>query len=374
MTDEEKPGDAAEAPSQQTDAEPEVQTTIDPSDSSGETIVETDEEQLEMMRELVDDAPAPDADEADTDPGESKAEDAEPDEPTPPPSDAEPTDEPAEKPGGDEPESRTFEFEHKGQRFSQEVTPELYEALEAMRITAAKYPNQAKALERAYEQMANAGIAAEPADGTTLPERPPETQQESVADIAKLTEPEYLEKFAPLVEELKKVGYYGEDGELAEAFPRLATTMALIEFVGVPALAKLEEVAKNTDRAREEAEMEAFFTKLNTTLDAVAERGQGFEPLNDPKNRERFYGHLRELNIDPSRIFEEDFLAGQWRAFNNDMFTALERKASETQRKRKEGSLRRSRGASGGSGAPVQPPNTQSTGDPQKDMMRKLLE
>ena len=120
--------------------------------------------------------------------------------------------------------------------------------------------------------------------------------------------------------------------------------------------------------------MDTFFIKLNTALDEVMGRGEGFEPLNDPKNRERFYGHLRELNIDQDKVFDRDFLAGQWRAFNNDMFTEMDRLASEKARKRRDGSLRRSRGAGGGANAPVTPPGDKSSGDEQVDMMRTLIE
>jgi hypothetical protein len=372
MPDEPKPGDAPEASSQETDTAPET-PAIQPASDPGEPIVETDEAQVELMRELLDETPPSSDEEADTGDGEPKPEEEGLETPTPTPTEEPVVDEPAEKPGGEEPEVKTFEFEHKGQRFSQEVTPELFEALEAMRITAAKYPNQQAALDRAYEQMANAGIAGEPTEGTTLPEGGPPPRQESVADIAKLTEPEYIEKFAPLVDALKEQNYFGDDGELAEAFPRMATTLALIEFVGIPALAKLEEVAGAADRAAAEVEMETFFTKLNTALDGVQERGPGFEPLKEPKNRERFYGHLRELNIDAERIFDGDFLAGQWRAYNNDMFTEMDRLASENARKRREKSLKRSQGAGGGANAPVTPPGDQPSGDEQVDMMRTLL-
>ena len=369
--DDTKQGDAPEATSQGQDTAPET-PVIDPSGDAGEQIVETDEGQVELMRELLDDVPESTGDEADTGDGEPKPEDQEPELPTPTPT-PDAADEPTPTPGGDEPEVKTFEFEHRGQQFSQEVTPELYEALEAMRITANKYPNQDKALKRAYEQLANAGLAGAPTEGTVATEEGQPPRQESVADIARLTEPQYIEKFAPLVEQLKSQGYFGEDGELAEAFPRMATTMALVEFVGVPALAKLEQVAGASDRAAAEVEMDTFFTKLNTVLDEVQERGAGFEPLKEPKNRERFYGHLRELNIDQEKVFDGDFLAGQWRAFNNDMFTEMDRLASEKARKRRDGSLRRSRGAAGGANAPVTPPGDAPSGDEQVNMMRTLL-
>ncbi len=374
--DETKPGDSPQASSQETDAAPAKPTveTIDPPSGAGETIVETDEEQLGLMRELLDESPVAEGDKADTGDGEPKPEDQEPDKPTPTPDVAEPVpDDPASPPGGDEPEAKTFEFEFEGKKLSAEVTPDLFEALTAMTVMAGKYPNQTRVLNEAYEQLANAGLAGAPAEGA-LPEGPPTSvRQESVADIAQLTEPQYIEKFSPLVDALKSQNYFGEDGELAEAYPRLATTLALIEFVGVPALARLEEVAGASDRRAAESEMDVFFTKLNTTLDAVAERGDGFEPLKEPKNRERFYGHLRELNIDQDKVFEEDFLAGQWRAFNNNMFTELERKASEVARKKKEGALDRARGGGGGSGTVVTPPADGSSGDEQVDMMRALL-
>jgi len=365
-------GDSPQASSQEKDTTPDA-PIIDPSGDPGEPIVEKDEGQVELMRELLDDAPEPTSDAADTGDGEPKLEDQDPEKPTPTPT-PETDDDETPPPSGEEPESKTFEFEHRGQQFSQEVTPELFEALEAMRITANKYPNQQAALDKAYEQLANAGLAGAPTEETVAPEEGQPPQTESVADIAKLTEPEYIKKFAPLVEQLKSTGYFGDDGEMAEAFPRMATTLALIEFVGVPALARLEQVAQASDTAAAETEMDTFFTKLNTALDGVQERGAGFEPLKDPKNRERFYGHLRELNIDQSKVFDGDFLAGQWRAFNNDMFTEMDRLASEKARKKRDGNLRRSQGASGGSNAPVTPPGKAATGDEQVDMMRTLLE
>lgn len=372
MPDEPKTGDTPEASSQEQDTTPEA-PGIDPSSGTGEPVVETDEGQVELMRELLDEAPEPTGEVADTGDGEPKPEDQEPEGPTQTPT-AEDADEVTPPPGGEEPEAKTFEFEHKGQRFTQEVSPELFEALEAMRITASKYPGTQARYEEACEHLANAGLAGAPTDGTYRPEdRQPQPSQESIADIAQLTEPQYIEKFAPLVNALKEQGYYGEDGELAEAYPRWATTMALVEFVGVPALARLEQVAGASDRAAAESEMDVFFTKLNTVLDDVADRGEGFEPLKDPKNRERFYGWLREFNIDQSRVFDGDFLAGQWRAFNNDMFTELDRVSAEGARKKREAALIQSRGAGGGANAPVVPPGDQASGDEQVDMMRTLL-
>lgn len=367
---EREPGAAPEVDGQERPAEPVDAPEVG---DNGRPIAEQDEDQLGMMRELLEDTEPP-SDEGDAAPtAEGDADQPEPTRTT----ERDPAEKTTEREAEPEPQFKVFEFEHKGKSFTQEVTPELYEALEAMKLTAQQFPHLQGKYTNALEQLANAGVHGQPTAGTAPGEGAPPSQpprEESIADIARMTPEQYTERFSPLVKQLTEAGYYGDDGEFAEAFPRMATTLALIEFVGVPALATLEKVATGWNQMAEDAEKEMFFTKLNTVLDEVSERGEGFEPLKDPKNRERFFGHLRLLGVEADRIFDGDFLAGQWRAHNHRMFSELERVATERSGKRRQRSLTQSRGASGGSQAGRAAAPAEGTGDMQKDMMRKLLE
>jgi len=355
-------------------ASPEVEgqeSVATPVSDGGQPLVEQDQEQVALMRELLEDAPAPEEEEIELPPGE----DAEEGGPTLSDDAEHPAGE-VEKPeaGAEEPATKTFEYEYKGRRIALEVDPEQFEVLDGLRNTALQFPYLQGKYANVLEQLTNAGGAGAPTEtGTPAEGRKPPPREESVEDIARMTEAQYIERFSPLVESLKSQGYFGEDGELADAYPRLATTIALIEHVGIPALSTLEKVSSGWFRMAEKAEMEMFFTKLNQTLDEVAKR-PGFEALEDPQNRKKLYQRLQKLKIDPQDIFEEDFLAGEWRAVNHSQASELERLAAEREAKKRNRAISRSRGAAGGAGGRGAVPAKTSTGDPQKDLMRKLLE
>lgn len=373
MTDEEKQGAPAEVEGQQ-----DVATPVS---DGGQPLVEQDPDQVALMRELLDDAPEPEADETVLPPGEDADEGAptrieKPEKPVPEVEEKADADKAkVEEPEAEakEPSVKTFEYEHKGRRVALDVDPETFEVLDAMRNSAQQFPHLQGKYANVLEQLANTGGAGAPTEAGVPDVEQKSQGPSSVEDIARMSEPEYIKQFEPLVESLKDQGYFGEDGEFAEAFPRLATTIALIEHVGVPALATLEKVSSGWFQMAEKAEMEMFFNKLNTSLDEVAKR-PGFEALKEPQNRKRLYQRLQKLNIDPGEVFEEDFLAGEWRAVNHSQASELERVAAERAAKKRDQSLSRSRGARGGAGGRGAVPPASSEGDAQQKLMRKLLE
>lgn len=375
MPDDQTQGEAPEATGQEqvTETPPAPpEEGVSPGEGSRQYVNEQDDDQRDLMRELLehelpvegDEAEEPEGSEADRD---AKAGDAE--EPT-----RREEHEPAgekEKPEEHEPQTRTFEFERKGKKFSFEVEPELYEALEALKITADKGVSYHTAYQDALEQLANRGEAGAPTETTEAPE-PPQRAADAIRQIASLTSDQYVEQFKPLVDVLADQGYFGDDRDFAEAFPRMATTLALIEHLAVPYMATVAELSESTAADQEKAETHAFFQRLNTALDEVQDRGAGFEALAIPKNRERFFGYLQKLHVNADDIFDSDFLAGQFRAFNHQFYNELE-KLEKAQSKKRERAAEKASAAKGGTHTERSDAPPEGNLSPQTKLMRELL-
>ena len=158
--------------------------------------------------------------------------------------------------------------------------------------------------------------------------QPPATEegppQESIDDLMALNEEQWVERWKPLTEEFKKTGYFGPDGELLEVAPAMCADIALMRAIGLPMAKALNALAQGAQTEGEERYMRRFFDEMDTRLDELSKQGGAFEPLANNEMRAKFFGHLQQFNIDSDVLFDPDFLAGQWRAFNQAMFQTVE--------------------------------------------------
>jgi len=288
------------------------------------------DEQVGLMRQLIDNAEKPDEVVGD--------EDGPVVEPPPLPKSKD------RKPGeGDKaPERVEVSWTHKGISHKEMMTPQAAESFYAKITTADQYaPLQKKYIEE-LERKANMLETGQQAPVVQ------ESKPETIEDLMQLNPQQWVERWKPLVAECEKTGYFGDDGAFAEAFPQIAADLALIRAVGLPALYAVNQLSAGAKRDDERLYMQRFFTEMDTQLNELAKKGEAFAPLADNEMRAKFFGHLQKFNVDGDELFDPNFLAGQWRAFNQGMFEQVESDAAELAAKKRAEEIRRGTGARSG--------------------------
>lgn len=260
------------------------------------------------------------------------------------------------------------EVNHRGKKLQIPVESEEHaEVLRAKFQTAEQLPHLQEKYTSALERLANTDETGRVRTGAEAADSRPAT----IDDLAAM-DPEQFSAFtAPLVETYSKMGVFGEEAEFAAAFPQLASSLSLVLAFGIPALQTLDHLRQGFAGMTEKAQAKEFFLEVDSAFESLASKGGAFEPLKDQSQRRDFYGYLLNLGVVDNRLMDPEFLGAQWRAFNHKVFDKIEDDASAIAARKRQTELARSRGAGPTRGGGSVDPAT--TGNPQIDLMRKLL-
>jgi hypothetical protein len=163
--------------------------------------------------------------------------------------------------------------------------------------------------------------------------------------------PELLAKaYKPQIEEMIKGGYLEED--LLEFYPNTAAGIMYLRENLLSRIGQLEaaigEIVGTAERQSITQTKRQAIQMIERQFDALASRGDLFEPLSDPQVRAEFVQHLRETTNPPvQRLLDNpEILKNEWIAYNHEALMS----SLESQRKKAESDAKRAAQYAGGDG------------------------
>ena len=179
--------------------------------------------------------------------------------------------------------------------------------LQAALTSAQQLPHLQSKYVNALEQMKQAQQAPVQQAATQQPQVSP---QQFLAGIQA--------KYEPEIAKLVQGGMISSD--FAQLFPKELSQMLMYRD-GYAQLAQKQAQTEQFIQAQtQQAQSQGLMSDIGRSINALAQSGEAFAPLQDPAKVQGFFSYLWDLNPQVGHLKNPDFLARQWVAYNKDQY------------------------------------------------------